>query len=108
MHLSEAELRNVYLPPFRAAIEAGAGNVMTAYMGLNGVPATGNRWLFTEVLREEWGFDGFVVSDANAVQNLATHHFAADLTDAGARALTPPSAASSRPSSGWGCSTIPT
>jgi beta-glucosidase len=88
VNLSDSELWNVYLPPFQAAVEAGAGNIMTAYMDLNGVPATGNRWLFTEVLRDEWGFEGFVVSDANAVRNLSTHGFAADLTDAGARALT--------------------
>ena len=60
---------------------------MTAYMDLNGIPATGNRWLFTEILRDTLGFEGFVVSDANAVRNLVTHGFAADLTDAGARAL---------------------
>ena len=60
---------------------------MTAYMDLNGIPATGNRWLFTEVLRQSWGFDGFVVSDANAVRSLATHGFAADLTDAAARGI---------------------
>ena len=71
VNLSDSELWNVVLPPFQAAVEAGAGNVMTAYMDLNGIPATGNRWLFTEVLRETWGFDGFVVSDANAVRNLA-------------------------------------
>jgi beta-glucosidase len=88
VNLSEYELWNVYLPPFRAAIEAGAGNVMTAYMSLNGIPASGNDWLFTEVLRDTWGFGGFVVSDANAVRNLVTHGFAADLTDAGARAVT--------------------
>ena len=85
--LSDSELWNVYFPPFPAAIEAGAGNVMTAYMDLNGIPATGNRWLFTEVLRGTLGFDGFVVSDANAVRNLVTHGFAADLTDAAARAV---------------------
>jgi len=87
VNLSDSELWNVYFPPFQAAIDAGAGNVMTAYMDLNGVPGTGNRWLFTEVLRNSWGFDGFVVSDANAVRNLLTHGFAADLTDAGARAI---------------------
>lgn len=87
VNLADAELWNVYLPPFEAALEAGAGNVMTAYMDLNGIPATGNRWLFTEVLRETWGFDGWVVSDANAVRNLETHGFARDLTDAGVRAL---------------------
>lgn len=85
--ISDAELYNVYLPPFRAAVEAGAGNIMSAYMDLNGVPASGNRWLLTDILRESWGFDGWVVSDANAVRSLATQHFAADLTDAGARAL---------------------
>ncbi len=88
VNLSDYELYNVYLPPFRAAVEAGAGNVMTAYMALNGVPATGNPWLLTDVLRDDLGFDGWVVSDANAVRSLMTHEFAADLTDAGARALT--------------------
>jgi beta-glucosidase len=87
VNLSDSELWNVVLPPFRAAVEAGAGNVMTAYMDLNGIPATGNRWLFTDVLRGTLGFEGFVVSDANAVRNLLTHGFAADLTDAGARAV---------------------
>jgi beta-glucosidase len=56
-------------------------------MDLNGVPASGNHWLFTEVLRQQWGFTGFVVSDANAVRNLVTHGFAADLTDAAARGV---------------------
>ena len=87
VNLSDSELWNVVFPPFHAAVRAGAGNVMTAYMDLNGIPASGNRWLFTEVLRETWGFEGFVVSDANAVRNLLTHGFAADLTDAGARAV---------------------
>jgi beta-glucosidase len=88
MNLSVVELWNTIFPPFKAAMEAGAGNVMTAYMDLNGVPASASRWLFTEVLRQEWGFGGFVVSDANAVRNLVTHGFAADLTDAAARAMT--------------------
>ena len=87
VNVSEFELWNVYFPPFKAAVEAGAGNVMTAYMDLNGIPASGSSWLFTEVLRDTWGFEGFVVSDANAVRNLVTHGFAADLTDAGARAV---------------------
>ncbi|ARD41909.1 glycoside hydrolase family 3 N-terminal domain-containing protein [Actinomyces gaoshouyii] len=86
--ISDNELWNVYLPPFRAAIEAGAGNIMSAYMDLGGVPASGNAWLLTDVLREEMGFEGFVVSDANAVRSLTTQHFAADLPDAAARALT--------------------
>jgi beta-glucosidase len=87
VNLSDSELWNVYLPPFKAVVEAGAGNIMTAYMDLNGIPATGNDWLLTEVLRGTWGFGGFVVSDAQAVHNLRTHGFAADLTDAGGRAL---------------------
>jgi beta-glucosidase len=85
--ISDSELWNVYFPPFRAAVEAGALNVMSAYMDLNGVPASGNRWLLTDVLRNELGFDGFVVSDANAVRSMQTQHFAEDLTEAGARAL---------------------
>jgi beta-glucosidase len=88
VNLSDAELWNTIFPPFKAAVEAGAGNVMTAYMDLNGVPASASRWLFTEVLRQEWGFGGFVVSDANAVRNLVTHGFAADPTGAAARAMT--------------------
>ena len=87
VNLSDSELWNVYLPPFQAAIEAGAGNVMTAYMPLNGIPATANQWLLHEVLRGTFGFEGFVVSDANAVRSLVTHGFAADLPDAAARAV---------------------
>ncbi|MHA6523938.1 glycoside hydrolase family 3 N-terminal domain-containing protein [Tessaracoccus sp. G1721] len=85
--ISDAELHNIYFPPFKAAIDAGARNIMSAYMDLNGVPASGNRWLLTDMLRDELGFDGFVVSDANAVRSLETQHFAKDLTDAGARAV---------------------
>ncbi len=87
VNLSDSELWNVYLPPFAAVVAAGAGNIMTAYMDLNGIPATGNRWLIDDVLRRTWGFEGFLVSDANAVHNLVTHGFAADLADAGARAV---------------------
>ena len=87
VNLSDSELWNVYLPPFEAAVRAGAANIMTAYMDLNGIPAAGNHWLITGVLRGAWGFDGFVVSDAQAVHDLRTHDFAADLTDAGARAV---------------------
>lgn len=85
--ISDHELHNVYLPPFKAAIEAGAGNVMCAYMTLNGVPATANRWLITDVLKQDWGFSGFTVSDANSAFDLATHNFARDKADAGVRAL---------------------
>ncbi len=86
-NVSDYDLWNTYFPPFKAALDAGAGNVMTAYMSLNGVPATGNPWLLDEVLRKTWGFEGWVVSDANAVRNLTTHGFAKDLADAGVRGV---------------------
>lgn len=85
--LSDHELYNVVLPPFAAAIIAGAGNVMTAYMPLNGIPATANKRLLTTILRDELGFGGFVVSDANAAINLVTQHLCADPVQAAARAL---------------------
>ncbi len=65
-YISDDLMWNVYLPPFKAALDAGVGTVMSAYMDLNDVPATGNRWLLHDVLRETWGFNGFVVSDAIA------------------------------------------
>ena len=86
-NISDEQLWNVYLPPFQAAVEAGAGSVMSAYMDLNGVPATGNRFLLHDVLREKWGFKGFVVSDWDSVESLATHGFAADPADAAVRAV---------------------
>lgn len=85
--ISESELRNIYFPPFKAALDAGAGNVMCAYMALNGVPATGNKWLLTDILRQEWGFEGFTVSDANSAYDLCEHNFARNPADAAARAL---------------------
>jgi beta-glucosidase len=87
VYLPEGLLRNVYLPPFRAAVNAGVGSVMSAYMDLNDVPATANRFLLQEVLRKEWGFRGFVVSDAFSVGNLVVQGFAADGPDAARRAL---------------------
>lgn len=85
--LSDSQLWNIHFPPFKAAIDAGVGNVMSAYMGLNGIPAAGNAWLLTTVLRDSWGFDGFVVTDAGAAADLETHHFAVDRADAAVRAL---------------------
>ncbi|HEU4634939.1 MAG TPA: beta-glucosidase BglX [Edaphobacter sp.] len=85
--ISEEQLQNIYLPPFHAAIKAGAGSVMSAYMDLNGVPATGNRWLLHDVLRKEWGFRGLVVSDWGSVPSLATHGFASGPEDAAVRAV---------------------
>ncbi len=85
--LSEGALRNVYLPPFAAAVAAGAGNIMTSYVGIDGVPGAADRRLIADVLRGELGFDGFVVSDANSVVDLVTHGFARDDRDAAARAI---------------------
>jgi len=72
-NVSENELRNVHLRPFKAAIDAGASTLMTSFSDLDGVPATGNDFLLRQVLREEWGFDGFVVSDWDSVRQLAIH-----------------------------------
>lgn len=87
-YVSESQMRNVYLPPFQAALDAGVATFMSAYMDLNDVPATGNAFLLRDVLRRDWKFDGFVVSDANAVADLVTHGFAADRSDAARRAFT--------------------
>lgn len=87
-YMSDSELHNVYLPPFKAAIDAGAGNIMSAYMDFNDVPASANKMLLTDVLRGELGFKGWVVTDASAVHNLVKQGFATDTSDAAIRALT--------------------
>jgi beta-glucosidase len=86
-NISDAQMYNVYLPPFKSAIDAGAGSLMSAYMDLNDVPTTGNRWLMQDVLRKDWNFKGFVVSDADAVKNLYAHGYARDSQDAAVKAL---------------------
>ncbi len=85
--VSERTLREVYLPPFRAAVEAGAGAVMAAFNEVAGVPMHAHRGLVTGVLRGEWGFDGVVVSDFTGVLELIAHGVAATPADAGALAL---------------------
>jgi beta-glucosidase len=85
--LSDEQLHNVYLRPYHAAVQAGVATVMSAYVDLNGVPATGNRWLMHDVLREQWGFKGFVVSDWDAVKSLTVHGFSSDAADAAYRAF---------------------
>ena len=72
-NIPENELRNVYLQPFNAAVDAGVMTLMASFSDLNGVPATANEFLMRQVLREEWSFDGFVVSDYNSVHQLAVH-----------------------------------
>ena len=86
-YVPEALMRNVYLVPFHAAVQAGVGSLMSAYMDLNDVPASGNRWLLTDVLRRDWGFRGFVASDAFAVASLQAHGFASDPADATYKAI---------------------
>ena len=85
--ISDDQLWNVYFPPFHSAVKAGTGTLMSAYMDLNGVPASGNKWLLHDVLRDQWHFQGFVVSDADAVKDLKTHGFAMDGADAAVRAF---------------------
>jgi len=86
-NISDEQLWNVYLPPFHAAVQAGAGSLMSAYMDLNGVPATGNGFLLHNVLRKKWGFQGFVVSDWESIKSLTTHGFASGPEDAAIRAV---------------------
>ena len=88
VYVPEELMENVYLVPFHAAEEAGAGSFMSAYMDLNDVPATGNHWLLTDVLRKDWGFQGIVLSDALAVGSLVTHGYARDGEDAAFKAIT--------------------
>src|SRR5271170_1945069 len=86
-YIPEELLQNVYLVPFHAAVQAGAGGFMSAYMDLNDVPASGNHRLLTDVLRKDWGFQGIVLSDAFAVGNLVTHGYARDGEDAAYKAI---------------------
>ena len=85
--VSERTLREVVLPPFRASVDAGAQSIMSAFNEVGGVPATADRELFTGVLRDEWGFDGFVVADYTAVRELIDHGVASDDAGAGLAAL---------------------
>jgi len=87
-NIPENELRNVYLPPFKAAVDAGVMTLMTSFSDLNGVPATGNEFLLRDVLREEWGFKGLVVSDYNSVHQLAVHGLTGNDKDSAFAAVT--------------------
>jgi beta-glucosidase len=85
--LSERALLETYLPPYKAALDAGAVTVMTSFNDLNGIPATANRWLFTDLLRKQWGFEGFVVTDYTAIMELIQHGIAGNPAEASALAL---------------------
>jgi beta-glucosidase len=71
--MSMVRMFNEYLPPYKAAIEAGVGSVMTSFNDINGVPATGNKWLMTDLLRTQWGFNGFVATDYTAINEMIQH-----------------------------------
>jgi beta-glucosidase len=86
--MSEQQLRNVYLPPYKAAVDAGAATVMSAFTSLNGVPASANPYLLTTILRNEWQFGGTVVSDYQAIQELQAFGFATSGAQAAQLALT--------------------
>jgi beta-glucosidase len=85
--LSENTLREIYFPPFKAAVDAGVGTLMSSFNAINGVPATANEFTLTKVLRDEWKFDGFVVSDYTSVKELINHGVAANEMEAAALAL---------------------
>jgi beta-glucosidase len=85
--LSENTLREIYFPPFKAAVDAGVGTLMSSFNAINGVPATANAFTLTKVLRQEWKFDGFVVSDYTSVKELINHGVAGNEEQAAALAL---------------------
>lgn len=82
VEVSERLLREVYLPAYKDCIDAGAAMVMPSFNSLNGMPATANKWLMQQVLREEWGYDGIVISDYGAISDLMVHGVAADAKEA--------------------------
>ncbi len=84
--MSRLKMFNEYLPPYKAAVDAGVGSVMTSFNDIDGIPASGNKWLLTDLLRERWGFDGFVVSDYTSVNEMIAHGLG-DLQDVSALAL---------------------
>lgn len=86
-NMSERELWDTYLPPFEAAVDEGAATIMTAFNELNGVPATGSKYLLDDILKGRWGFEGFVVTDYTSINEMVPHGFATDLKHAGELAI---------------------
>lgn len=84
--MSRHRMYNEYLPPYKAAVDAGAGSIMASFNEIDGIPATANKWLLTDVLRTEWGFDGFVVSDYTGVSEMINHGLG-DLQTVSAKAM---------------------
>lgn len=85
--MSDRVLREVYLPPFKATVDAGVASFMTSFNELDGVPATGSHYLLTEILRNEWGFEGFVVTDYTSINEMVPHGIVANEYEAGALAI---------------------
>jgi beta-glucosidase len=85
--MSDRVLRETYLPPYKAALDAGAATVMTSFNEIDGVPATGNKYLMTDILRKEWNFTGFVVTDYTSIMEMIPHGIAEDTASAAALAL---------------------
>ena len=85
--IPEGLLRDVYLPPFHAAVDAGAVTIMTSFNEINGVPSSGNEFLLRKVLRDEWGFKGFVVSDWESMLEMIDHGFCKDLKDVAVKSI---------------------
>lgn len=85
--MSLEKMYNEYLPPYLAAFNAGAGSAMSSFNEINGVPATANKWLMTDLLRKQWGFGGFVVTDYTAINELIEHGVGKDLKEVSAQAL---------------------
>ena len=77
--ISERSLRNTYFPAFKAAADAGAATLMTSFNEIDGIPSTGNKWLLKDILRDEWGWDGMVVTDWNSAGEMIAHGFSRDL-----------------------------
>jgi len=86
--MSERVLREVYLPPFKATVDAGVGTFMTSFNEISGVPSTGNKFLVNGILKKEWGFNGFVVTDYTGINEMIPHGYAKDEAHAGELALT--------------------
>ena len=85
--ISERALREIYLPPFKAALDAGVGSVMTSFNEYDGIPVSGSKFLMTDVLRTEWNFDGFVVTDYTSINEMIPHGYARDERHAGELAV---------------------
>jgi beta-glucosidase len=86
--ISEQTLWQIYLPPFKAAVDAGVATFMTSFNTINGIPSTGNKYLMRDILKDQWNFNGFVVSDWGAIGEMIKHGFVKDGTDAALKAIT--------------------